>query len=167
MPGSRTTQSKAVESLYPPFLDGGGEAGRLIAGIDWTATPLGPLAQWPASVKHTVALLLRSPVPMVLVWGAEGIMIYNDAYARVVGSRHHPSAMGSKCRESWPEIACLNLAYSPVLDDDGRPGGVIAIVSEPTEAVGGAEWAGGGSRTPQADVRTGAQLHGDAERPHA
>jgi PAS domain S-box-containing protein len=107
MAASRTTQAQALRPAYLPFLDGGGEAARVIAGFDWSTTALGSLADWPPGVKHTVALLLRSPVPMVLLWGSDGIMIYNDGYARIAG-RRHPSAMGSKCRESWPEIAHFN-----------------------------------------------------------
>jgi PAS domain S-box-containing protein len=173
MPANRTSKPQPAETPHPPFLDGGGEAASVIAAFDWSTTALGPLQDWPRAVKHTVALLLRSPVAMVLLWGTDGIMIYNDGYARIAGGRH-PSAMGSKCRESWPEIAdfndrvvrtCLaggslsftdqrltlhrdghpadawlNLDYSAVLDDDERPGGVLAIVSETTAKVRAENW---------------------------
>jgi PAS domain S-box-containing protein len=105
---------------------------------------------------------------MVLLWGADGIMIYNDAYAVFAGGRH-PKLLGRKVREGWAEVAdfndnvmkvgltggtlaykdqeltlyrngkpeqvWMNLDYSPVLDDRGQPGGVIAIVIETTERV--------------------------------
>ncbi len=152
-----------------PFLSGGGEAAEIIAGFDWAATPLGPMENWPASLKSTVALILRSPVPIVTLWGEDGIMIYNDAYSGFAGGRH-PNLFGSKVREGWPEVAdfndnvmkvglagktlayrgteltlyrhggepeqvWLNLDYSPVLGEDGRPIGVIAIVVEITDKV--------------------------------
>ncbi len=72
-----------------PFLSGGGEAAEIIAGFDWAATPLGPIESWPASLKSTVALILRSPVPIVTLWGEDGIMIYNDGLFRV--RRRSPS----------------------------------------------------------------------------
>ena len=50
-----------------PFLSGGGEAGRLIAGFDWSGTSIGPLAGWPACLRSAVALMLRSQVPMVVL----------------------------------------------------------------------------------------------------
>jgi len=62
-----------------PFLAGGGEASQIIANFDWAATSMGPVGQWPANVKAAIALILRSPVPIVTLWGDDGIMIYNDA----------------------------------------------------------------------------------------
>ena len=49
-----------------PF--GGGEMGALILLRDWTNTSLGPISEWPQSLKTTVGILLRSPVPIVLLW---------------------------------------------------------------------------------------------------
>src|SRR6202046_1886238 len=152
-----------------PFLSGGGEAADIIASCDWAPTPLGPIETWPASLKSTIALILRSPVPIVTLWGEDGIMIYNDGYSAFAGGRH-PDLFGSKVREGWPEVAdfndnimkvglagetlayrdfpltlyrhggepeqaWLNLAYSPLLGDDGSPAGVIAIVIEITDQV--------------------------------
>jgi hypothetical protein len=61
------------------FLSGGGEAARIIAGFDWAKTSLGPIDGWPRGLKATCSLILRSPVPMVTLWGEDGVMIYNDA----------------------------------------------------------------------------------------
>jgi signal transduction histidine kinase/CheY-like chemotaxis protein/PAS domain-containing protein len=96
-----------VESAVPSFLDGGGELGRLIARLDWGATSLGAIARWPQVIKTTVGLILRSPVPIVTLWGGDGVMIYNDAYAVFAGGRH-PQLLGSKVREGWPEVADFN-----------------------------------------------------------
>ncbi len=149
------------------FLAGGGELGERIAVHDWSATTLGAIADWLSSLRNTVGLMLRSDVPMVLLWGQDGIMIYNDAYSVFAGGRDS-QLLGSKVREGWSEIAdfndnvlrvglagrtlqyrnhvltlnrhgvaeqvWLNLDYSPVVDDDGTPVGVIAIVVETTEA---------------------------------
>lgn len=52
-------------------------------------------------------MLCRAPNPMALLWGADGIMIYNDAYAVIAGKRH-PAMLGSKVREAWPEAADFN-----------------------------------------------------------
>src|SRR5579864_9675517 len=89
------------------FLDGGGEMGALMRAHDWSATPLGPLERWPQSLRTSVGILLRSPVPIVLLWGEEGVMIYNDAYSAFAGGRH-PHLLGSRVREGWPEVADFN-----------------------------------------------------------
>ena len=70
----------------PNFLNRPGEMPRLIADHDWSAT-LGPIEDWPVSLKTTVGLLINSPVPIVLLWGADGVMIYNDAYSVFAGGR--------------------------------------------------------------------------------
>ncbi|MDQ8048531.1 response regulator [Luteibacter sp.] len=150
------------------WLDGGGETGALIRAFDWATTDLGPLEGWPQSLRTTTGLLLLSPVPIVLLWGEKGYMIYNDAYSVFAGGRH-PQLLGSEVRKGWDEIAdfndnvmrvglaggtlaykdqqltlirrglpepvWMNLDYSPVVDESGSPGGVIAIVVETTERV--------------------------------
>jgi signal transduction histidine kinase len=162
-----TPSAPSGDSLLS-WLDGGGEAGALIRAFDWTASGLGPLERWPQSLRTITGMLLLSPVPIVLLWGEKGIMIYNDAYSVFAGSRH-PALLGSEVRKGWAEVADFNdnvmrvglaggtlaykdqeltlvrhgkpepvwmdLDYSPVLDESGKPGGVIAIVVETTERV--------------------------------
>jgi PAS domain S-box-containing protein len=140
----------------------------LIASRDWSGTALGPITTWPASLRTALSILLRSPVPMGMMWGEDGVMLYNDAYSAFAGGRH-PALLGAKVRDGWPEIAAFNdevlravlsggtlqyrdeevtldrsgiaeriwvdLDYSPVPGDDGRPAGVLAIVRETTERV--------------------------------
>ena len=79
----------------------------LIRGFDWASTPLGPIGVWPQSLRTATGLLLRSPVPIVMLWGPDGVMIYNDAYSIFAGNRH-PKLLGSKVREGWPEVAEFN-----------------------------------------------------------
>jgi hypothetical protein len=88
------------------FLRGVGEMAGRIAAHDWSGS-LGPISAWPGSLKTVVGLLVHSPVPIVLLWGEDGIMIYNDAYS-VFAGRRHPQILGSKVREGWPEVAAFN-----------------------------------------------------------
>ncbi|MGR3200180.1 MAG: PAS domain S-box protein [Paracoccus sp. (in: a-proteobacteria)] len=89
------------------FLNVPGEASRLVACFDWSATSLGAIDQWPVAVTTLIGTILRSPAPMTTLWGDEGVMIYNDSYARVAGSRH-PVVLGMPVREAWPEVADFN-----------------------------------------------------------
>jgi hypothetical protein len=54
----------------------GGRLGKLIDEFDWSATSLGPIGRWPAAMRTTVELVLRSRAPMATLWGLEGLMIY-------------------------------------------------------------------------------------------
>lgn len=80
-----------------------------IADFNWAATPLGPRRDWPPNLRTVVSLILQSPLPMVTMWGDEGVMIYNDAYACFSGDRH-PRILGSRVRDAWPEAADFNLS---------------------------------------------------------
>jgi len=145
-----------------------GEMAGRIRAFDWGQTELGSLDTWPASLCSTVQLMLASPLPMVMLWGHAGYMIYNDAYSEFAGGRH-PYLLGSPVELGWPEVAefnrnvvdtCLaggtlsyrnkelvllrdgvpedvwlDLYYSPVANDAGKPAGVMAMVVETTEHV--------------------------------
>ena len=145
-----------------------GEMAGRIRTFDWCQTELGSLDTWPASLCSSVQWMLASPLPMVMLWGRAGYMIYNDAYSKFAGGRH-PYLLGVPVEMGWPEVAefnrnvvdtCLaggtlsyrnkelvllrdgipedvwlDLYYSPVADDDGKPAGVMAMVVETTEHV--------------------------------
>jgi len=70
---------------------------------DWSASPLGPPASWPQSLHSVVSLMLGSKFPMWLAWGEELPMLYNDAYAEILGSKH-PAALGTRLYDVWAEI---------------------------------------------------------------
>jgi PAS domain S-box-containing protein len=85
------------------WLVGAGELGALIRAKDWAATPLGPIEDWPQSLRSAVSILLPSKAQIVLFWGPELVAIYNDAYRPVFGSKH-PTALAKPAREAWSEL---------------------------------------------------------------
>jgi PAS domain S-box-containing protein len=86
------------------FLSGGGEAGRLLREIDWSRLPLGDSAKWPQALKALVSVMLGSKQAMFVAWGADLTLLYNDAYAEILGKKH-PEAMGTPFFKAWAEIA--------------------------------------------------------------
>ena len=84
-------------------LSRGGEMGALIRAFDWSKNPLGPVADWPQSLKTSVSICLASRFPIVLYWGPEFVVLYNDAYSQILGSKH-PWALGQTCEVCWAEI---------------------------------------------------------------
>ncbi|WP_231925044.1 ATP-binding protein [Micromonospora purpureochromogenes] len=92
-------------------LFGGGSAtGRLMARLDWAATPLGPVQSWPQSLRAAVRIVLSSRYPMLLLWGGQFTQLYNDAYSALIGDKH-PGALGDDVRttlaEGWDVLAPL------------------------------------------------------------
>lgn len=70
---------------------------------DWSRTPLGPQAQWSPTLRTAVSTALNSRFPSLLMWGPELVMVYNDAYAPMLGARH-PSALGRRAADVWADI---------------------------------------------------------------
>ncbi|MBD9481508.1 PAS domain-containing protein [Pseudomonas sp. PDM14] len=84
-----------------------GEMAARILAFDWSKTDLGPIAEWTPSLRSAVQFLLASPVPLVMLWGRAGYMIYNDAYSVFAGGRH-PYLLGTQVELGWPEVADFN-----------------------------------------------------------
>ena len=86
------------------WVQGGSMLGRLIANFDWAKTPIGPLDEWPQSLRNSVNLMLNSQHPMWIGWGDDMTFLYNDAYISVLSLAKHPWALGRPAREVWTEI---------------------------------------------------------------
>ena len=77
-----------------------------IAAHDWAATPLGPLDGWPQHLRTALGVMLRSPLPMTVVWGDEGLLFYTDVFARTavvhglpaIWARTRTACFSSDCR---------------------------------------------------------------------
>lgn len=106
----------------PDFPAGGGEMGELIRAYDWSKAGLGPRSAWPPCLRTAVNIVLASPVPIVMLWGPDGIMLYNDAYSVFAGGRH-PRLLGSPVLEGWPEVADFNRHVMDV----GMSGGTLSF----------------------------------------
>lgn len=65
-----------------PDLD---SSARSTASYDWSATALGDVAHWPLPLRLSSDLLLNSPLPTLLVWGSETILVFNEAYGALAG----------------------------------------------------------------------------------
>ncbi len=92
------------------FLDGGGEMGQRIRELDWSRTSLGAIDEWPQSLQTAVSICLRSRFPIILWWGQDLTVIYNDAYSPMLGGKH-PGALGQPglSRLAWgdPEVSAV------------------------------------------------------------
>ena len=86
------------------WVRGGGALSHLVRELDWSQTPLGPIDEWPQSLKIAVRILLTSRFAMWMSWGPELTFLYNDAYAKMTLGKKHPWALGKPSREVWKEI---------------------------------------------------------------
>lgn len=101
LPSDHGPRVNSVSDSAPrDFLASGGEMGKLIQGMDWSKTPLGPVESWPQSLKTTVSLCVASNFPISMVWGPNHVQIYNDGYWPICGAKH-PHSMGQDFKECW------------------------------------------------------------------
>src|SRR5262249_53498666 len=79
-------------------LAGGGEMGARIRTFDWPSTPLGPISEWPSSLREALSISLRSRFQLAIYWGPQLILLYNDAERDVLGALH-PRVLGLPAAE--------------------------------------------------------------------
>ncbi|MES2355694.1 MAG: ATP-binding protein [Pseudomonadota bacterium] len=99
-----TTSLMESTSTINQCLAGGGEMGVLMRAHNWSDTDLGPVSKWPQALRTAVSICLNSCFPMVLWWGKNLSMLYNDAYRPVLGRTKHPGWLGRPARECWAEV---------------------------------------------------------------
>lgn len=85
------------------FLVNGGTMAQIMRELDHNGSPLGPPHEWNASLQSIVSLMIDSRFPMFVAWGDELCLLYNDAYAAILGDKH-PAALGQPFKQVWHEI---------------------------------------------------------------
>ena len=77
--------------------------GALIRAHAWSGSSLGLSSGWPSTLHTLLGVMLDAQQPMFIAWGPERILLYNDAYAPLLG-RKHPAALGQPFMAVWPEV---------------------------------------------------------------
>jgi PAS domain S-box-containing protein len=94
--------STTAQRAHEPF-PGDSEMAALMRTVHWSSTPLGPPEGWPESLRTSVSICLLSRFPIVLFWGPDFVVLYNDGYRPMLGEKH-PQTMGMPGRQVWSEI---------------------------------------------------------------
>ncbi len=114
-PGYRTRtrlRDECTQMARADLFDGSDPMSTLMRSIDWSGTPLGPVEGWPETLATALSICLASRFPIVIGWGPELLLLYNEAYRPILGARH-PSCLGRPCYETYEEV----VAYlKPMLD---------------------------------------------------
>jgi PAS domain S-box-containing protein len=69
-------------------------------GFEWTS--FGSPPDWPSSLRVACRICLTSRFPVIVWWGPQLRLLYNDAYLPLLGSRH--PALGDPGQQVWAEI---------------------------------------------------------------
>src|SRR5262245_51510284 len=113
--------SVGAASSGADWLQGGGEMGARVRALDWSRTPLGPMGRWPQSLRTPLSMMLSSKAQIILFWGPEYVVFYNDAYRPVFGAKH-PDMLGMPGRVAWSEIWDSGVNLHALLDGVVRTG---------------------------------------------
>jgi hypothetical protein len=89
-----------IQEVFP----GKSEMAQRMRALDWSRTSLGSVADWPQSLRTSVSTCLDCAFPIVLWWGPDLAILYNDEYAHFLGPKH-PAALGQPGLHVWAEIA--------------------------------------------------------------
>jgi len=77
--------------------------GALMRSTDWSKTRLGPVEDWPRSLRTMLGVILGSRFPMLLWWGSDLLHLYNDAYRPILRDKH-PASLAAPAAEVWAEV---------------------------------------------------------------
>ena len=104
------------------WLKGNGEMARRVRAYDWSASPLGPIEQWPLALRLALTTVLDNPLPMALAWGPAHCTLYNDAYGPLLRGR--PDALGRSFLQVWAEAGVAARMAQALLGESSRIEGV-------------------------------------------
>lgn len=92
---------------------------QLVQSVDWSATSIGAIDDWPPELLLLFHLIILDPQPRLLLLGPDHTLLYNEAYAELVGERH-PAALGRPIREAFPETYSMTLSIVDEVVSTGR-----------------------------------------------
>nr|WP_162009725.1 PAS domain S-box protein [Methylocystis heyeri] len=113
-------ETAAQSFSYPGYFFGGGDVAASMRGADWANTPLGAPAFWPQGLCAAVSLCLNSTYPLLICWGPDLALLFNDAGKEAMGGADE-AWLGRPLAEVLPDL-WKNLA--PVIEkvlNSGEP----------------------------------------------
>jgi CheY-like chemotaxis protein len=143
-----------------------GKSANSASAFDWSASRLGEPGAWPPALRLTADLLFNTPLPMLLVWGSEMTVLFNEryaslagpAYGRLPGGNVPPvmppplAAAGDALQRAWQGEAAVavncslqfagagadayDLYLTPVREADGRIAGVLCALAAAQPSLG-------------------------------
>jgi CheY-like chemotaxis protein len=110
---------------------------RSTASYDWSTTALGDAACWPLPLRLCSDLLLNSPLPTLLVWGPETVLVFNEAYAALAAAWRGEAGVLADTALTFRRLDGnadnrFDLRLSPVRDETGTVRGVQIALAPAT-----------------------------------
>lgn len=78
--------------------------GPTIRAVDWASTSWGPPEDWAPGLRSAVEICMSTRFPVLVTWGPDLLMLYNDGYRAMLGSDKQVGATGKPVSQVWSEI---------------------------------------------------------------
>ena len=62
-----------------------GRSAHSSSSFDWSTSRLGDPQQWPQALRLAADVMFNTPLPLLLVWGRDMTVLFNDAYGALAG----------------------------------------------------------------------------------
>ncbi|WP_426197340.1 response regulator [Massilia sp. DWR3-1-1] len=62
---------------------------------DWSRSAVGAADSWPLALRLTVDIMFNTPLPLLLCWGPQRAVLFNQAYAELAGPAHAAAPGGA------------------------------------------------------------------------
>jgi CheY-like chemotaxis protein len=62
-----------------------GRSAHSTSSYDWSASRLGDPHQWPQALRLAADVMFNTPLPLLLVWGRDMTVLFNEAYGALAG----------------------------------------------------------------------------------
>lgn len=75
-----------MSNANPEFLSPHSEIAKLICSKDWSHNPMGRTGLWSPVLKSALIIISNSKLPILLFWGNELVVFYNDTFLEILDS---------------------------------------------------------------------------------
>ena len=124
VPHTATSPTTSALNIAATLFAGSGEMRAACRTHNWAASAIGPVQEWPVSLRVAVQHVLALSTPAMLHWGPECVQVFNDAFRPSLGTGDdYRTALGAAAATYWGEVWPARAAdFVQVLA--GRPPGV-------------------------------------------
>lgn len=78
--------------------------GGTVRAVDWASTSWGAPETWAPGLRSAVEICMSTRFPVLVTWGPDLLMLYNDGYRAMLGTDKQLGAMGRPVSEVWSEV---------------------------------------------------------------
>ncbi|MFC6239480.1 PAS domain-containing protein, partial [Longivirga aurantiaca] len=78
--------------------------GPTVREVDWASTSWGPPEDWAPGLRSAVEICLSTRFPVLVTWGPDLLMLYNEGYRAMLGREKQAGATGRPVAQVWSEV---------------------------------------------------------------